>query len=112
MMMTKPLSQHDAPTAFAQRCYQLLKTVPQGKVITYKALAQALGTKAYRAVGTALNKNPYAPHVPCHRVVNADGRLGGFAEGERRKASLLRKEGVIIRNGRVDLGTYGYTLRK
>lgn len=54
--------------SFNSRCYELLRKVPRGKVITYKALAQALKTKAYRAVGNAMNRNPHAPEVPCHRV--------------------------------------------
>ncbi|MCB9362096.1 MGMT family protein [Candidatus Woesearchaeota archaeon] len=86
---------------FAEECYALLTKVPKGRVTTYKDLAQALGTKAYRAVGTAMNRNPYAPKVPCHRVVNNDGRLGGFAHGQEKKACLLRKEGVQIKEGKI-----------
>lgn len=87
---------------FNERCYALLKQVPKGKVTTYKALAEALGTKAYQAVGNAMNQNPNAPMVPCHRVVNTDGRLGGYAKGIDKKIELLQQEGVVIENGRVD----------
>ena len=87
--------------SFNERCYALLKEVPKGKVTTYKALAHALGTKAYRAVGNAMNKNPYAPIVPCHRVVNSDGSLGGFASGSRKKVLLLKKEGGTVENNRI-----------
>jgi len=56
--------------SFSESCYELLKKVPKGKVTTYKILAEKIGTKAYRAVGTSMNKNPFAPKVQCHRVVN------------------------------------------
>lgn len=51
-------------TAFSDRVYDLLRKVPEGRVTTYKELARALGTKAYRGVGQAMKKNPYAPEVP------------------------------------------------
>lgn len=82
---------------FFERCYALLRKVPRGKVTTYKALAEALGTKAYRAVGQAMNRNPYAPQVPCHRVVASDGSIGGFAHGTKKKIEMLKKEGVVCR---------------
>ncbi len=87
--------------SFSERCYALLKTVPKGKVTTYQSLAHALGTQAYRAVGTALHHNPYAPNVPCHRVVNANGDLGGFASGPKKKIALLRQEGVLVKGGKI-----------
>ncbi len=86
---------------FSQKCYELLKKVPKGKVTTYKILAEKLGTKAYRAVGNAMNKNPYAPKVPCHRVVNSDGKVGKFASGTKKKIQMLKKEGVEIKNGKI-----------
>jgi methylated-DNA-[protein]-cysteine S-methyltransferase len=91
---------------FAEKVYEQLRKVPRGKVTTYKLLAEAVGTKAYRAVGQALRNNPYAPEVPCHRVVASDGTLGGFMgqhEGEKleRKKALLKREGVEIKNNRV-----------
>ena len=82
--------------------------MPKGKVTTYKALAEALETKAYRAVGNAMNKNPYAPQVPCHRVINADGRLGGFASGLNNKISLLKEEGVVMEQGKINLEKFEY----
>ena len=88
-------------TTFSEDCYDLLKKVPKGKVTTYAALAQALGTKAYRAVGNAMNKNPHAPKVPCHRVIKTDGSVGGYAFGEKRKISLLKQEGLRIETGKV-----------
>jgi len=74
--------------------------VPKGKITTYKYLAEALGTKAYRAVGNAMNKNPYPRDlVPCHRVVNSDGRLGGYAGKTSEKIARLHDEGVEVFDG-------------
>lgn len=87
--------------SFSEHCYQLLARVPRGRITTYRELAKALGTKGYRAVGQAMHRNPYAPHVPCHRVVRTDGTLGGYAGGLRKKIALLVKEGVRVRDGRV-----------
>ncbi len=89
--------------SFYEKCYGVLRKVPKGKVTTYKGIAKALNSKAYRAVGSAMNKNPYAPHVPCHRVINSDGRIGNFASGQKKKISMLKKEGVEIKNGKIDL---------
>jgi methylated-DNA-[protein]-cysteine S-methyltransferase len=86
--------------------YQLLRTVPKGRVTTYKAIAEKLGSKAYRAVGQVLRKNPYAPVVPCHRVVSTNGTIGGFM-GKReedeieKKIGLLKSEGVEVAYGKV-----------
>lgn len=87
--------------SFNQRCYDILRKVPKGRVTTYQALARKLGTKAYRAVGNAMNKNPYAPEVPCHRVVKSNGELGGFAGGSKKKIRLLESEGVTVRESRI-----------
>jgi methylated-DNA-[protein]-cysteine S-methyltransferase len=86
---------------FNEQVWRICKKVPRGKVTTYKAIAEALGTKAYRAVGNALNKNPYAPIVPCHRVVNSSGEIGGFGSGIRKKKELLEKEGIKVEKGRI-----------
>lgn len=92
--------------SFNQQVYQLCRKIPRGKVSTYKAIAEALNTKAYRAVGAALRNNPFAPKVPCHRVVASDGSLYGF-QGKRegmalqRKQQLLESEGLIIINKKV-----------
>jgi methylated-DNA-[protein]-cysteine S-methyltransferase len=88
--------------SFNERCYELLRNVPKGKITTYKALAKSMGTKAYRAVGNAMNKNPYAPEVPCHRVIKSDGEIGGFAHGTKKKIEMLEKEGIPIKNGKVE----------
>jgi len=89
-------------TSFYEKCYSLLRQVPKGKVTTYKALALALGTRAFRAVGTAMNKNPYAPEVPCHRVVNSNGNIGQFAHGTKKKVEMLKKEGIPIKSNKVE----------
>ena len=87
--------------SFDEKCYELLKKIPKGKVTTYKEIAKALGTKAYRAVGSAMNKNPNPIKVPCHRVVKSDGSLGGYAYGSENKIKLLKEEGVEVINGKV-----------
>ena len=79
-------------TSFNERCYSLLRKVPLGKITTYKALAKAMNSKGYRAVGNAMNKNPYAPEVPCHRVIKSDGEIGGFAHGTKKKIEMLKKK--------------------
>ena len=89
--------------SFNQKVWALCARVPAGKVTTYGEIAKALNSKGYRAVGNALNKNPYAPTVPCHRVVGSSGALTGFAGGLEKKRALLTKEGVELKNGRVVL---------
>ena len=94
---------------FNEKVWQLCKKIPQGRVTTYKLLAEAAGTKAYRAVGNAMNKNPNGllvcgygkDMVPCHRVVDSSGHLHSFARGLDAKARLLRKEGIKIKNGKI-----------
>jgi methylated-DNA-[protein]-cysteine S-methyltransferase len=89
---------------FNQKVWAITARIPKGKVVTYGDIARALGTKAYRAVGNALNRNPYAPAVPCHRVVGSDGSLTGFAAGVEMKKRLLSEEGVrFATDNRVDL---------
>ena len=89
-------------TEFETKVLTKLKNVPRGKVITYRDLARAVGKpRAARAVGNAVHKNPYAPQVPCHRVVKQNGELGGFASGPRKKIALLKKEGVIVKKGKI-----------
>ena len=87
---------------FAQAVYQALKKVPKGRVTTYLFLAKAIARpRAARAVGNALNKNPYAPQVPCHRVVKASGEVGGFAYGTKEKIKILKSEGIKIKGKRI-----------
>jgi len=86
---------------FNAKAYELMKKIPKGKVTSYKIIAEKLGTKAYRAIGNACNRNPYAPAVPCHRVVNHSGKLGGFGSGLENKIKLLEKEGIKVKNGKI-----------
>ncbi|HMM95436.1 methylated-DNA--[protein]-cysteine S-methyltransferase [Phycicoccus sp.] len=83
-------------TAFRQRVWEVLATVPWGTTTTYGAIADRLGLPpgASRAVGAANGANPVPIVLPCHRVVGADGTLTGYAGGLERKAALLRLEGV------------------
>ena len=97
---------------FDEKCYDVLRKVPKGKVTTYKMIADKLGSKAYRAVGRAMNKNPHGfpsgGDVPCHRVVGSNGDLVGFAHGLKKKEEMLKKEGVEIKNGKIDLKKFGH----
>jgi len=97
--------------SFNERCYAVLKKVPRGKVTTYKEIARVLHSKGYRAVGNAMNKNPHTPYVPCHRVILSDGSIGGFASGVKKKIKMLKKEGIKIKNKRIDLRKYFYRLK-
>ncbi|OGN16710.1 MAG: 6-O-methylguanine DNA methyltransferase [Candidatus Yanofskybacteria bacterium RIFCSPHIGHO2_02_FULL_50_12] len=85
-----------APTLFQKRVYNFVRTIPKGKTMSYAQVAEAIGRpRAYRAVGNALNRNPYILEVPCHRVIRSDGSIGGFNSGTARKKTLLRAEGAI-----------------
>ena len=86
-------------TKFQIRVWNYLKKIPKGKVKTYKQVAKGIGMpKAARAVANACGKNPYAPKIPCHRVIRSDGGLGGYSGrgGIRQKLKLLRSEKVEI----------------
>lgn len=96
----------DSPT---KRIYEEVKKVPRGKVATYGDIAQMAGDrKMCRAVGNALHKNPDPDHIPCYRIVNAKGECSGsFAFGGKGiQEELLRKDGIEVVNGRVDLKKY------
>ena len=96
------------PTAFESRVYAVITTIPRGKVSTYALVAKHLHCGSSQAIGQALKRNPFAPEVPCHRVVSSSLTLGGFngqREGAelRRKRSLLDEEGVCFdENGAVE----------
>ena len=97
---------------FNERCYFVLSKVPKGSVTTYRGIAHALKSKAYRAVGNAMNRNPQAPEVPCHRVVKSNGFVGQFAKGTEAKIRMLKSEGIIIdNNGFIDLTKYLYKFK-
>jgi methylated-DNA-[protein]-cysteine S-methyltransferase len=80
-------------TAFQQQVWEQLQEIPYGKTISYAQLAQSVNNpKACRAVGSANGKNPIAIIIPCHRVIAADGGLGGYAYGLDVKKQLLELE--------------------
>ena len=82
-------------TEFQKKVYNIVKKIPEGKVMTYKEEASAMGNpQAFRAVGNALNKNPFKD-VPCHRVIRSDGNTGGYAFGAEAKRKILKKEGWL-----------------
>jgi len=89
-----------------EEMYKLVKQIPRGMVSTYGCIARALGDiRAARAVGIMLNQNPYK-EVPCYRVVYSDGGIGGYATGVEKKIALLKKDGIEIRDGKIDLKKY------
>ena len=107
------------------RVYQVVQKIPAGKVTTYGQIAQMINDQwlsreagshsagmvdskkiGARTVGWALHKNPTPVVVPCHRVVAANGSLHGFAQGLAKKKELLKKEGIKIRNDKIDLEKY------
>jgi len=87
--------------SFNERCYELLKLIPEGKVTTYREIAKALNTKAWRVVGSAMAKNERLLVIPCHRVVRSNGTVGQYALGTAKKTDILLKEGVTVTNGKV-----------
>jgi len=86
---------------FKEKVLELTKKIPKGKVTTYKIIAEKLNTRAYRAVGTALHNNKKPIIIPCHRIVNSDGFVGGYANGIEQKIKLLKKEGINIKNKKI-----------
>lgn len=88
-------------TEFQRKVYLALLDIPRGKTITYKELGERIGCRSAQAIGQALKRNPFAPEVPCHRVIASNGRIGGFhgeREGEmiEKKLKLLQSEGVTM----------------
>lgn len=91
---------------FKDHVYQLTKKIPKGKVVTYGQLAALAGSpRGARAIGMCMRTNPYAPIVPCHRVVASDGSLTGYSAGEgvSTKKQMLLAEGVVFKGDKVDL---------
>jgi methylated-DNA-[protein]-cysteine S-methyltransferase len=90
-------------TSFQEKVYKECSKIPKGKVSTYNSIAKKLKSGP-RAVGNALRRNPYAPQVPCHRVIKSDRTLGGYdgIMNNSKKAQMLKSEGIIIKDDRVD----------
>jgi len=88
-------------TPFQILVWKEIAKIPYGKTKTYKDLAIAIGKpKSARAVANACGKNPYAPTIPCHRVIRSDGKLGGYSGkgGINTKIKLLKQEGINFKN--------------
>jgi O-6-methylguanine DNA methyltransferase len=80
---------------FKEKVFAIVRKIPRGGVMTYGEVARLAGAPgAARAVGSVLSTN-YDPKIPCHRVIRADGKLGGYNRGAEKKRELLKKEGVI-----------------
>ena len=86
-------------TKFQLKVWAYLNKIPSGSVKTYSQVANAIGKpRAARAVANAIGKNPYAPKIPCHRVIRSNGSLGGYSGkgGLKIKRFLLKKEGIRL----------------
>ena len=86
-------------TKFQLKVWAYLRKIPRGSIKTYSQVAKAIGKPfATRAVANAIGKNPYAPKIPCHRVIRSDGSLGGYSGkgGIKTKRFLLKKEGIRL----------------
>tara|TARA_Y200000002_G_scaffold248623_1_gene205922 strand:- start:740 stop:1015 length:276 start_codon:yes stop_codon:yes gene_type:complete len=86
-------------TKFQLKVWEYLRKIPRGSVKTYSQVAKAIRKPlAVRAVANAIGKNPYAPRIPCHRVIRSDGSLGGYSGkgGVKIKRYLLKKEGITL----------------
>jgi O-6-methylguanine DNA methyltransferase len=94
----KILQEIKAFPLFYQKVWKECSKIPEGKTITYKELAVKIGhPKACRAVGLALKKNPFAPVIPCHRVIGSSGKMVGYSApgGIVKKRKMLKREGAI-----------------
>jgi len=92
----------DNLTDFQKSVLKMVRKIPRGRVATYKEVARGIGRpRATRAIGRTLNKNPHLNQIPCHRVVKSNGQIGGYALGAKKKIKLLKKEGILIKRGRV-----------
>lgn len=86
----------------ADEVLRLISLIPIGKVSTYKEVARALGNeKLARHVGAILAAHPYMGKYPCHRVVSANGHIGGYQKGIAKKVQILHNEGVHIHNNHI-----------
>ena len=99
MKLNRPSNNDFRGTKFQKKVGNYLKTIRKGTVKTYKQVAIAINKpKSARAVANAVGKNPFAPKIPCHRVIRSDGSLGGYSGkgGVKTKKLLLKREGVIV----------------
>jgi methylated-DNA-[protein]-cysteine S-methyltransferase len=84
-------------TSFEREVILEVAKIPYGTVKTYKDIAKSINTNGYRAVGTAIGKNPFPIVVPCHRVIRSDHSVGGFRGGSEMKVEMLNNEGINIK---------------
>ncbi len=99
MKLNRPSNNDFRGTKFQKKVWNYLKTIRKGSVKTYKQVAIAINRpKSARAVANAIGKNPFAPKIPCHRVIRSDGSLGGYSGkgGVKTKKLLLKREGIIV----------------
>lgn len=86
---------------FQEKVLLEVMKIPKGEVKTYKQISEAINSKAYRAVGTAIGKNPLPLIIPCHRVIRSDLKIGGFFGGTKMKKEILKNEGICIENEKI-----------
>ena len=99
MKLNRPSNNDFRGTKFQKKVWNYLKTIRKGTVKSYKQVAIAINRpKSVRAVANAIGKNPFAPKIPCHRVIRSDGLLGGYSGkgGVKTKKLLLKREGIIV----------------
>jgi len=89
--------------SFQEKVFRVVSQIPRGKFSTYKEIAKKAGSpRAWRAVGNILNKSAsWRTKIPCHRVIKSDGKIGGYRYGIKKKITLLKKEGIIIKSGKI-----------
>ena len=91
-------------SSFTAKVYKVVAKIPRGQVLSYSEVAKLAGNpKAARAVGNIMHNNPDPKKVPCHRVIAANNKLGGYAWGTKAKMKKLRAEGVLISNNRIQI---------
>lgn len=98
-LSAKKSTEHPGPVPnnFDLKVLQLVFKIPRGEVKTYKEIAESMGSQAWRAVGSAMARNPFPLVIPCHRVVRSDLNLGNYRGGVEMKKELLEKEGVKMK---------------
>ena len=99
MSLNRPSNNDFRGTKFQRKVWKYLKTIKLGTIKTYKQVAIAINRpNSARAVANAVGKNPFAPKIPCHRVIRSDGSLGGYSGkgGIKTKKKLLKEEGIIL----------------
>ena len=99
MKLNRPSNNDFRGTKFQKKVWNYLKTIRKGTLKTYKQVAIGINRpKSARAVANAVGKNPFAPKIPCHRVIRSDGSLGGYSGkgGVKTKKLLLKREGIIV----------------